>query len=232
MTETVIQTRGLTKEFIRDEFHVVALDRVDIDIRKGEFVALMGPSGSGKSTLLHLIAAMDRPTDGEIRVLGQDLRGLSDREVSYWRNSHVGFIFQSFNLIPVLNAIENVELPLKLTTLTKKEQREHAATALKLVGLEERMRHLPRQLSGGQEQRVAIARAIVTDPDLILADEPTGNLDAASADEALNLLAKLNRDYGKTIVMVTHDPHAAGFATRVCHLEKGVLLESLQADGN
>ncbi|MGE0103149.1 MAG: ABC transporter ATP-binding protein [Blastocatellales bacterium] len=232
MTETVIQTRGLTKEFIRDEFHVVALDRVDIDIRKGEFVALMGPSGSGKSTLLHLIAAMDRPTDGEIRVLGQDLRGLSDREVSYWRNSHVGFIFQSFNLIPVLNAIENVELPLKLTTLTKKEQREHAATALKLVGLEERMRHLPRQLSGGQEQRVAIARAIVTDPDLILADEPTGNLDAASADEALNLLAKLNRDYGKTIVMVTHDPHAAGFATRVCHLEKGVLLESLQADGS
>lgn len=232
MTETVIQTRGLTKEFIRDEFHVVALDRVDIDIRKGEFVALMGPSGSGKSTLLHLIAAMDRPTDGEIRVLGQDLRGLSDREVSYWRNSHVGFIFQSFNLIPVLNAIENVELPLKLTTLTKKEQREHAATALKLVGLDDRMRHLPRQLSGGQEQRVAIARAIVTDPDLILADEPTGNLDAASADEALNLLAKLNRDYGKTIVMVTHDPHAAGFATRVCHLEKGVLLESLQADGS
>jgi len=232
MTETVIQTRGLTKEFIRDEFHVVALDRVDIDIRKGEFVALMGPSGSGKSTLLHLIAAMDRPTDGEIRVLGQDLRSLSDREVSYWRNSHVGFIFQSFNLIPVLNAIENVELPLKLTALTKKEQREHAATALKLVGLDERMRHLPRQLSGGQEQRVAIARAIVTDPDLILADEPTGNLDAASADEALNLLAKLNRDYGKTIVMVTHDPHAASFATRVCHLEKGVLLESLQSDGS
>ncbi|QQS46381.1 MAG: ABC transporter ATP-binding protein [Acidobacteriota bacterium] len=230
MTETVIQTRRLTKEFIRDEFHVVALDKVDIDIRKGEFVALMGPSGSGKSTLLHLIAAMDRPTDGDIRVLGEDLRGLSDREVAYWRNSHVGFIFQSFNLIPVLNAIENVELPLKLTDLSKKEQREHAATALKLVGLEERMRHLPRQLSGGQEQRVAIARAIVTDPDLILADEPTGNLDAASADEALNLLAKLNREYGKTIVMVTHDPHAASFANRVCHLEKGVLLESMHTD--
>jgi len=224
MNESIIQTRKLTKEFIRDEFHVVALNEVDLDIGRGEFVALMGPSGSGKSTLLHLIAAMDRATGGEIRVLGEDLRRLNDREIAYWRNSHVGFVFQSFNLIPVLNAIENVELPLKLTNLSKREQREHATTALKLVGLEDRMRHLPRQLSGGQEQRVAIARAIVTDPDLILADEPTGNLDAASADDALNLLTKLNREYGKTIVMVTHDPHAASFATRICHLEKGVLL--------
>ena len=223
MTETVIETRQLRKEFIRDEFHVVALEDVDITVNPGEFVALMGPSGSGKSTLLHLIAAMDRPTDGEIRVLGEDLRRLSDREIAHWRNQHVGFIFQSFNLIPVMSAIENVELPLKLTNLKKREQREHAATALKLVGLGDRMNHLPRQLSGGQEQRVAIARALVTDPALILADEPTGNLDAASAEDALTLLAKLNREYGKTIVMVTHDPHAANFATRVYRLDKGIL---------
>ncbi|MGE0884582.1 MAG: ABC transporter ATP-binding protein [Blastocatellales bacterium] len=225
MTEAVIKTRQLTKEFIRDEFHVVALKDVDITINKGEFVALMGPSGSGKSTLLHLIAAMDRPTSGDILVLNQSLRDLSDREVAHWRNQHIGFIFQSFNLIPVMNALENVELPLKLTNLKKKERIEHAKTALNLVGLGDRLTHLPRQLSGGQEQRVAIARAIVTDPDLILADEPTGNLDAASAQEALTLLEKLNRDYGKTVVMVTHDPHAASFASRVCHLEKGVLLE-------
>ena len=224
MTETVIETRQLTKEYVRDEFHVVALKDVDLTINRGEFVALMGPSGSGKSTLLHLIAAMDRPTGGEIRVLGEDLRGLSDREVARWRNEHVGFIFQSFNLIPVMSAMENVELPLKLTNLKKSERREHAATALELVGLGERMNHLPRQLSGGQEQRVAIARAIATDPDLILAYEPTGNLDAASAQEALTVLAKLNREYGKTIVMVTHDPHAASFAMRVCRLDKGVLL--------
>jgi len=224
MTETVIETRQLTKEYVRDEFHVVALKDVDLTINRGEFVALMGPSGSGKSTLLHLIAAMDRPTGGEIRVLGEDLRRLSDREVARWRNEHVGFIFQSFNLIPVMSAMENVELPLKLTNLKKSERREHAAIALELVGLGERMKHLPRQLSGGQEQRVAIARAIATDPDLILADEPTGNLDAASAQEALTVLAKLNREYGKTIVMVTHDPHAASFATRVCRLDKGVLL--------
>jgi putative ABC transport system ATP-binding protein len=176
------------------------------------------------SILLHLIAAMDRPTDGEIRVLGEDLRRLSDREIARWRNEHVGFIFQSFNLIPVISAIENVELPLNLTNLKKSEQRQHAATALQLVGLGERLNHLPRQLSGGQEQRVAIARALVTDPALILADEPTGNLDAASADEALTLLTKLNREYGKTIVMVTHDPHVANFASRIYYLDKGVLL--------
>ena len=222
--ETVIQTRRLRKEFVRDEFHVIALKDVDIDVRKGEFVALMGPSGSGKSTLLHLIAAMDTVTDGEINVLGENLRELSDREIAHWRNEHVGFIFQSFNLIPVLTALENVELPLKLTNLNKKERIDHATTALKLVGLEDRLSHYPRQLSGGQEQRVAIARAIVTDPALILADEPTGNLDAASADEVLNLLSRLNKEYGKTIVMVTHDPHAARFASHIYHLEKGELL--------
>jgi putative ABC transport system ATP-binding protein len=224
MSEPVIQTRDLTKEFVRDEFHVVALKDANIEINKGEFIALMGPSGSGKSTLLHLIAAMDRPTDGEILVLGENLRKLSDREIAHWRNVHIGFVFQSFNLIPVLTAIENVELPLKLTSLKKKERMEHATTALKLVGLGDRLTHLPRQLSGGQEQRVAIARAIVTDPDLILADEPTGNLDATSATEVLTLLSRLNKEFGKTIVMVTHDPHAARFASKIRHLEKGELL--------
>ena len=224
MTDPVIQIRQLQKEFARDGFRVVALKDVDITIGRGEFVALMGPSGSGKSTLLHLIAAMDRASSGEILVLGEDLRRLSDRTIAHWRNAHVGFVFQSFNLIPVLTAQENVELPLKLTNLKKKERLEHAATALKLVGLADRMGHLPRQLSGGQEQRVAIARAIVTDPDLILADEPTGNLDAGSAQEVLVLLSRLNKEFGKTIILVTHDPHAASFASKVRHLEKGELL--------
>lgn len=224
MPETVIETHELSKEYVRDAFKVVALKNVSVTITRGEFVALMGPSGSGKSTLLHLTAAMDRPSGGEILVLGQDLRALGERAIARWRNEHIGFVFQSFNLIPVLTAIENVELPLKLTNLKKKERLEHAATALKLVGLGDRMNHLPRQLSGGQEQRVAIARAIVTDPDLLLADEPTGNLDAASAQEVLTLLSRLNKEFHKTIVMVTHDPHAATFATKVHHLEKGELL--------
>lgn len=224
MADAVIQIRQLKKEFARDGFRVTALKDVDITIERGEFVALMGPSGSGKSTLLHLIAAMDRATSGEILVLGEDLRRLSDRSIAHWRNAHVGFVFQSFNLIPVLTALENVELPLKLTNLKKKDRLEHAATALNLVGLSDRMGHLPRQLSGGQEQRVAIARAIVTDPDLILADEPTGNLDAASAQEVLVLLSRLNKEFGKTIVLVTHDPHAASFASKVRHLEKGEML--------
>jgi putative ABC transport system ATP-binding protein len=224
MNQTVIETRKLTKEFQRDEFHVVALKDANLEVHKGEFIALMGPSGSGKSTLLHLIAAMDRPTDGEILVLGEDLRRLSDRAVAQWRNQHIGFVFQSYNLIPVLTAIENVELPLMLTNLKKKERMDHAATALKLVGLGDRLNHLPRQLSGGQEQRVAIARAIVTDPDLILADEPTGNLDAQSAQEVLTLLGRLNKEFEKTIVMVTHDPHAARSASKIRHLEKGELL--------
>ena len=223
MSEAIIQTTKLTKEFIRDEFHVVALKDVNLEIARGEFVALMGPSGSGKSTLLHLIAAMDRPTGGEIRVLGHALRELNDRQIAHWRNENVGFIFQQFNLIPVLSALENVELPLKLTNLRKSERIEHATTALKLVGLGDRLHHLPRQLSGGQEQRVAMARAIVTDPALILADEPTGNLDATSALEVLTILGRLNKEFGKTVVMVTHDPHAAQFATKMHHLEKGEL---------
>lgn len=224
MNEAVVVTRKLSKEYVRDKFHVIALEEVDLEIDKGDFVALMGPSGSGKSTLLHLIAAMDRPSEGVIDVLGANLRSMTDAEVAHWRNEHIGFIFQSFNLIPVLTALENVELPLKLTRLNRKDRFEHATTALKLVGLGDRLGHLPKQLSGGQEQRVAIARAIVTDPDLILADEPTGNLDAASAEDVLTMLTRLNREFGKTIVMVTHDPHAAKFAKTVRHLEKGQLL--------
>jgi putative ABC transport system ATP-binding protein len=224
MDETIVRTRNLSKEFVRDEFHVLALDAVDIEIHRGDFLALMGPSGSGKSTLLHLIAAMDKPTDGEIEVLGANLRQLNDKQIAHWRNEHIGFVFQSFNLLPVLTALENVELPLKLTRLNKKERLQHAETALKLVGLADRLDHLPKQLSGGQEQRVAIARAVVTDPDLILADEPTGNLDAAAAEDVLTMLSRLNREFGKTIVVVTHDPHAAKFAKTIRHLEKGQLL--------
>jgi len=223
MSEPVIQARNLGKEYIRDEFHVVALQEVDLDIHEGDFVALMGPSGSGKSTLLHLIAAMDKATTGEILVLGHNLRELSDREIARWRNEHIGFIFQQFNLIPVLTAMENVELPLKLTNLSKKERIEHARTALELVGLGDRLGHFPRQLSGGQEQRVAIARAIVADPKVLVADEPTGDLDAKSAEEILALMESLNRDFKKTIVMVTHDPRAAQRAHVQRHLEKGVL---------
>ncbi len=229
MSEVVIETRDLSKKYTRDAFTVTALDHVDIQIHKGDFVALMGPSGSGKTTLLHLIAAMDRATNGDILVLNENLRAMSDRALAKWRTAHIGFIFQSFNLIPVLSALENVELPLKLTNLSKKERNEHAATALKLVGLGDRLDHMPRQLSGGQEQRVAIARAIVTDPDLILADEPTGNLDSTSASEVLNLLTRLNKEFGKTIVVVTHDPHAAKCARTIRYLEKGKLLPEGQA---
>lgn len=224
MSETIIETRNLTRIYKRDQIEVVALKDASLQIRKGEFVALMGPSGSGKSTLLYLIAAMDRATSGDIEVLGANLRALNDTKVAQWRNAHIGFIFQSFNLIPVLTAVENVELPLLLTNLSGKERREHAETALRLVGLGDRLTHLPKQLSGGQEQRVAIARAIVTDPDLILADEPTGNLDAQSAQDVLTMLGKLNKEYGKTVVMVTHDPHAARSASKIRHLEKGTLL--------
>jgi putative ABC transport system ATP-binding protein len=224
MTETIIESRGLTKEFIKNQFHVVALKDVDLSIEKGAFVALMGPSGSGKSTLLHLIAALDRPTSGNVKVLGMNPHELRERDVARWRNAHVGFVFQSFNLIPVLTALGNVELPLRLTSLSTAERREHAERALRIVGLDDRMHHLPSELSGGQQQRVAIARAFVTDPDLILADEPTGNLDAASADEILILLAQLSKKFGKTVVMVTHDLHAAACADVVYHLEKGCML--------
>ncbi|MCW5962946.1 MAG: ABC transporter ATP-binding protein [Bryobacterales bacterium] len=224
MQDVVIETRKLTKIYKRDEFEVVALKEADFTLRRGDFVALMGPSGSGKSTLLHLAAAMDKPTSGSIRVLGEDIAALRDREIAAWRNRHVGFVFQSFNLIPVLTAHENVELPLKLMRMTRQQREEHSRTALELVGLGDRVGHFPRQLSGGQEQRVAIARAIVTDPDLILADEPTGNLDANSAQEVLTLLRRLNEEFGKTVVIVTHDPHAARFARGIRYIEKGELL--------
>ena len=222
--ESIVATRNLSKHYMRDQNRVTALDGVDLQMARGEFLALMGPSGSGKSTLLHLIAAMDRPSSGEVLVLGQNLGSLARGQLARWRNAHIGFIFQSFNLIPVLSAVENVALPLKLTRLSARQQVEHAVIALQLVGLGDRLHHFPRQLSGGQEQRVAIARAIVTDPDLILADEPTGNLDASSANDVLALLLALNQQHGKTIVMVTHDPHAARYAKTVRYLEKGMLL--------
>jgi putative ABC transport system ATP-binding protein len=224
MSETILELKQVHKEFRRDNFVVVALKDVNLTIHKGHFIALMGPSGSGKSTLLYLMAAMDRPTSGDIVALGHSLSEFSDGQIARWRNENIGFVFQSFNLIPVLTAFENVELPLKLTRLNKKERTAHATTALNLVGLGDRLHHLPKQLSGGQEQRVGIARAIVTDPALILADEPTGNLDAASAQEVLNVLTALNREHGKTIVIVTHDPHAARAAKRIRYLEKGELL--------
>jgi putative ABC transport system ATP-binding protein len=216
----------VSKKFARDGFEVVALDSVDLDIERGDFVALMGPSGSGKSTLLNLIAGIDRCSEGEVDVLGTDVARLSESQLAVWRNRHIGYIFQTFNLIPVLTAYENVELPLLLTNLSKKERKKNVETALDLVGLSDRMDHLPRQLSGGQEQRVAIARAIVVDPDLILADEPTGNLDAKSGEEVLHILSTLNRELSKTIIMVTHDPHAASYAARARHLEKGLLMEN------
>jgi putative ABC transport system ATP-binding protein len=227
-TEPIVKIRGVTKSYARDGFEVVALDNVDLDIPEGDFLALMGPSGSGKSTLMNLLAGIDRPTSGVVDVMGTDLVQLSDSQLTAWRNQHVGYIFQSFNLIPVLTAFENVELPLLLTSLSKKERKRNVETALDLVGLADRMDHRPRQLSGGQEQRVAIARAIVVDPDLILADEPTGNLDARSGEEVMNILSTLNRVLTKTIVMVTHDPHAAAFARRQLHLEKGLLIEGAE----
>lgn len=224
MAKPVVEIRNLSKSFQRDSFTVTALEAVNLDIEEGEFVCLMGPSGSGKTTLLNMIAGIDQPTSGELRVLGEDVARISEDRLAEWRNHHVGFVFQTFNLIPVLDAFENVELPLLLTRLSAEERRKHVIAALELVGLKDRIHHSPRQLSGGQEQRVAIARAIVTDPTLIVADEPTGDLDARSADEVLDILSRLNRDYKKTIIMVTHDPRAARFSTVVRHLEKGQLL--------
>ncbi|HVT81390.1 MAG TPA: ABC transporter ATP-binding protein [Phycisphaerae bacterium] len=226
MSEPIVKAIHLTKIFQRGQVQVTALESVDITIHRGEFCALMGPSGSGKSTLLHLIAGMDKPTDGELHVLNEQPALMSESSIARWRNNHLGFVFQAFNLIPVLTALENVELPLKLTSLSRGKRRENALTALKLVGLDDRQHHFPRQLSGGQEQRVAIARAIVTDPDIILADEPTGNLDAASAKDVLTLLQKLNKDFNKTILMVTHDPHSAAAASRLIHLDKGKFVEA------
>ena len=220
----VVQARSVSKIFKRDAFAVTALDNVSIDIGAGEFLALMGPSGSGKTTLLNMIAAIDRPTSGDLLVMGENIFKFDDGQSARWRNTHVGYVFQTFNLIPVLTAFENVELPLLLTKMTPQQRRDHVMTALKLVGLEERVHHLPKQLSGGQEQRVAIARAIVSDPTLILADEPTGDLDSHSATEILEILKKLNEGFRKTIIMVTHDPHAASYAHVTRHLEKGQLL--------
>ena len=219
----VVQARGVSKIFKRDAFEVTALDNVSIDIAAGEFLALMGPSGSGKTTLLNMIAAIDRPTSGDLLVMGDNIFKLNDSQSAHWRNTHVGYVFQTFNLIPVLTAFENVELPLLLTKMTAQQRRDHVVTALKLVGLEDRVNHLPKQLSGGQEQRVAIARAVVTDPTVLVADEPTGDLDAQSAEEILDLMQTFNKDFGKTIVMVTHDPRAAVRAHTQRHLEKGVL---------
>jgi putative ABC transport system ATP-binding protein len=225
----LIELRDVSKAYKRDQIEIPVLDRVSISVPEGDFLGLMGPSGSGKSTLLNLLAGIDRPTTGSVRVADTEISSLSESALAGWRARHVGFIFQLYNLIPVLTAFENVELPLLLTSLTKKQRRDHVMTALGIVGLSDREKHYPRQLSGGQEQRVAIARAIVTDPMLLLADEPTGDLDAKSAGEVLTLLQRLNQEYKKTIVMVTHDPHAAERATHLLHLEKGTLVE--QATG-
>jgi putative ABC transport system ATP-binding protein len=223
MSNALIVVRGLHKVYHRDALEIPVLDGIDLEVSEGEFVSLMWPSGSGKTTLLNLLAGIDRPTSGSVVVGGEDISKLSESELATWRSHHVGFIFQLYNLIPVLTAFENVELPLLLTKLSKKERREHVLASLGIVGLGDRIDHYPRQLSGGQEQRVAIARAIVSDPKLLLADEPTGDLDAKSATEILTLLQRLNREFKKTIVMVTHDPHAAERASRLVHLEKGVL---------
>jgi putative ABC transport system ATP-binding protein len=222
--ENIVELRNITKIYRQGEIKVKALDDVSLEIKKSEFLALMGPSGSGKSTLLHIIAGIDRPTSGQCSVQGIEVTQLNESELADWRNHNVGFVFQTFNLMPVLTAFENVELPLLLTRLSAKQRRSHVQTALELVGLADRANHLPRQLSGGQEQRVAIARAIVTDPGLIVADEPTGNLDAQSAHDVLTVLQALKRDAGKTVLMVTHDPRAAAFGSRSVHLEKGQLL--------
>ena len=222
---TAISMRNLSKEYTREEFKVVALDGITLDIAEGEFFCLMGPSGSGKSTLLHLVAGIDRPTSGNLAVLGADIADMSDRELASWRSENIGYVFQTFNLIPVLTAWENVELPLQLTHLKRPDRLERARTALEIVGLGDRLDHLPKQLSGGQEQRVAIARALVTDPAIILADEPTGELDAGSANDVLSILTTLNRDHGKTVIMVTHDPRAARFARTSRYLDKGRMTE-------
>jgi putative ABC transport system ATP-binding protein len=224
MAQPIVEIRNLNKVFRRDSVEVMALEDINLDIADGDFVALMGPSGSGKTTLLNIIAGLDKPTSGSARVGEVDIAQLNEDKLAAWRNHHVGFVFQTFNLIPVLTAFENVELPLLLTKLSSRERREHVETALKLVGLSDRKDHRPKQLSGGQEQRVAIARAIVTDPTIILADEPTGNLDAHSAEEVLTLLTKLNQQLRKTIVMVTHDLRAAHYALTTRHLDKGILL--------
>jgi putative ABC transport system ATP-binding protein len=219
----LIDIDHVEKVYRRDQIEVPVLNDINLEVPEGEYVALMGPSGSGKTTLLNLIAGIDSPTRGRIVVEGRDIATMSQTELAAWRSNTVGFIFQLYNLLPVLSAFENVELPLLLTKLSKRERRKHVETALSIVNLADRMDHYPRQLSGGQEQRVAIARAIVSDPKILVADEPTGDLDAKSADDILDLLKRLNSEFHKTIVMVTHDPKAAARAHRMVHLDKGVL---------
>lgn len=221
---TLVEVHDIHKTFFRGGEKIDVLQGLDVSVARGEFLALMGPSGSGKSTLLNLIGGLDRPTSGSVTVDGVRISDLSDGKLTAWRARHVGFVFQMYNLLPALTAERNVELPLLLTSLSGARRKQQVATALSLVGLSDRTKHYPRQLSGGQEQRVGIARAIVTDPTLLLCDEPTGDLDRKAGDEVLDLLAALNREHGKTVLMVTHDPRAAERATRVLHLEKGVLV--------
>ncbi len=228
--EAIIALRDIAKSYWREDLEIPVLKGIDLEIPKGGYIALMGPSGSGKTTLLNLLAGIDRPTGGTLQVCGYELNDLDDDELAAWRNAHVGFIFQNYNLVPVLNAFENVELPLLLTSLSRRERRERVEHALSLVNLTDRMWNYPRQLSGGQEQRVAIARAVVTDPDLLVADEPTGALDHKNAEEVLALMERLNSELGKTIVMVTHDPKAAHHARHQIHLEKGVLDKTVEVN--
>ena len=223
MAEIIVTARGLSKSYYRDSLEIPVLHDINLEIPDGQFLALMGPSGSGKTTLLNLLAGIDQPTGGTLMVAGEEMSRLSDRELARWRARHIGFVFQFYNLMPVLTAYENVELPLLLTDLSKKERRQHVETVLSIVGLSDRMKHYPRQLSGGQEQRVAIARALVSDPTLILADEPTGDLDKQSAEDIMTLMLRLNAEFKKTIIMVTHDPRAAEKARVVRHLDKGEL---------
>jgi putative ABC transport system ATP-binding protein len=229
-TSLLVEIRDLNKSYHRGTQDIPVLTNLSLEVANGEFLALMGPSGSGKTTLLNLIAGIDRPDDGTLLVGGIDIGRLGEAELSNWRAAHVGFIFQFYNLIPVLTALENVQLPLSLTALPRRERKEHAIAALEAVGLSDRMDHYPSQLSGGQQQRVAIARALVTDPLLLVADEPTGDLDMVSATDVLNLLGALNDSFLKTIIMVTHDPRAATKAKRILYLDKGVLADSLRSD--
>jgi len=225
MGDVIVKISNLTKTYLRGEVEITPLAGINLEVEEGEFISLMGPSGSGKTTLLNIIAGIDFPTSGTVIVNGQNLSGLSNGALSVWRNRNIGYIFQLYNLIPVLTAYENVELPLLLLPLSAKKRREQVQIALKVTGIEDRANHYPRQLSGGQEQRVAIARAIVTDPKIILADEPTGDLDSKSKDEIVNLLKQLNERFNKTVILVTHDPSVAAVASRRLHLDKGILSE-------
>ena len=228
---SLVRVRGLNKKYVRGSEEIHVLQGLNLDVDKGDFVAFMGPSGSGKTTLLNLLGGLDLPSAGSITVAGDEITHMSARKLTAWRARHVGFIFQMYNLIPVLTAFENVELPLLLTKLSKAERREHVETALAVVGLADRIQHYPRQLSGGQEQRVAIARAIVSDPTFLLCDEPTGDLDRKSADGIMDLIGRLVHEYGKTVLLVTHDPRVAERAQAVLHLEKGVLAEGVKTGG-